>query len=128
MIRKYHNHIPQTTPWHREEEPPNHHETPRRQIRQSNQLSLSHQDDYNTSMDLMQRTTKHRTITDSHNRSHNKQKVNNNRNNALERTTAKATVGLIKASCMKVSNLTKLSVVLRSDLKPDWNRDVLLLE
>ena len=22
MIRKYHNHKPQTTPWHREEEPP----------------------------------------------------------------------------------------------------------
>ena len=31
MIRKYHNHKPQTTPWHREEEPLNHHETPRRQ-------------------------------------------------------------------------------------------------
>ena len=31
---------------------------------------------------------------------------------------------LIKASRMKVSNLTKLSVVLRSDLKPDWNRDI----
>ena len=27
MIRKYHNHKPQTTPWHREEEPLNHHET-----------------------------------------------------------------------------------------------------
>ena len=31
---------------------------------------------------------------------------------------------LIKATRMKVSNLTKLSVVLRSDLKPDWNRDI----
>ena len=40
MIRKYHNHKPQTTPWHREEEPLNHHETPGRQIKQSNQLSL----------------------------------------------------------------------------------------
>ena len=29
---------------------------------------------------------------------------------------------------MKVSNLTKLSVVLRSDLKPDWNRDIWLLD
>ena len=29
---------------------------------------------------------------------------------------------------MKVSNLTKLSIVLRSDLKPDWNRDILLLD
>ena len=45
MIRKYHNHKLQTTPWHREEEPLNHHETPGRQIKQSNQLSLPHQDD-----------------------------------------------------------------------------------
>ena len=29
-----------TTPWHREEEPLNHHETPERQIKQNNQLSL----------------------------------------------------------------------------------------
>ena len=29
---------------------------------------------------------------------------------------------------MKVSNLTKLSVVLQSDLKPDWNLDILLLD
>ena len=28
MIRKYHNHKLQTTPWHREEEPLNRHETP----------------------------------------------------------------------------------------------------
>ena len=34
MIRKYHNHKPQTTPWHGEEEPLNHHETPGRQIKQ----------------------------------------------------------------------------------------------
>ena len=27
MIRKYHNHKPQTTLWHREEKPLNHHET-----------------------------------------------------------------------------------------------------
>ena len=39
-IRKYHNHKPQTTLWHRDEEPLNHHETPGRQIKQSNQLSL----------------------------------------------------------------------------------------
>ena len=52
MIRKYHNHKPQTTPWHREEEPPNHHETPGRQIKQSIQLSLPHQDDCNTRMDI----------------------------------------------------------------------------
>ena len=77
MIRKYHNHKLQTTPWHREEEPLNHHETPGRQIQQSNQLSLPHQDDCNT------------TITDSHNGSNNKQKVNNNRTTALERTEPK---------------------------------------
>ena len=43
---------PQTTPWHREEEPLSHHETPGRQIKQSNQLSLLHQDDCNTRMDI----------------------------------------------------------------------------
>ena len=52
MIRKYHNHKPQTTPWHREEEPLNRHETPGRQIKQSNQLSLPPQDDCNTRMDI----------------------------------------------------------------------------
>ena len=45
MIRKYHNHKLQTSSWHREEEPHNHHETPARQTKQSNQLSLPHQDD-----------------------------------------------------------------------------------
>ena len=40
MIRKYHNHKLQTTPCHREEEPLNHHETPGRQIKQSNLLSV----------------------------------------------------------------------------------------
>ena len=79
---------PQTTLWHREEEPLNHHETPGRQIKQSNQLSLPNQDDCNTRTDTKQRTTKHRTITDSHNGSNNKQKVNNNRTTALERTAA----------------------------------------
>ena len=43
---------PQATPWHREEEPLNHHETPGRQIKQSNQLSLRHQDNSNTRMDI----------------------------------------------------------------------------
>ena len=73
MIRKYHNHKPQTTPWHREKEPLNHHETPGRQIKQSKQLSLPHQDDCNTRMDT-KHTTKHRTITDSHKGSNNKNK------------------------------------------------------
>ena len=88
MIRKYHNHKPQTTPWHREEEQHNHHGTTGRQIKQSNQLPLPHQDDCNTGMDIKYCTTKHRTITDSHNGSNNKQKVNNNRTIALERTAA----------------------------------------
>ena len=40
MIGKYHNHKLQTNPWHREEEPHNNDETPGRQTKQSNQLSL----------------------------------------------------------------------------------------
>ena len=94
MIRKYHNHKLQINPWHREEEPHNNHETPRRQTKQSNQLSLPHQDDCKTRRDIKYRTTKHRTITDSHNGSNNKQKVNSNRTSALERTAALATGGL----------------------------------
>ena len=61
MIRKYHNHKPQTTQWHRTEEPLNHRETSGRQIKQSNQLSFPKQDDCNTRMDIKQRTTKYRT-------------------------------------------------------------------
>ena len=53
---EYDQEIPQSqtadNPWHREEEPLNHHETPGRQIKQSNQLSLPHQDDCNTRMDI----------------------------------------------------------------------------
>ena len=93
MIKKYHNHKPQTTPWHREEEPLNHHETPGRQIKQSNQLSLPHQDDCKTRVDIKYRTTKQRAITDFHNGSNNKRKVNNNRTTSFGRTAAKATVG-----------------------------------
>ena len=52
MIRKYHYHKLQTTPWHREEEQLNNHETPGRQIKKSNQLSLPHQDDCNTRTDI----------------------------------------------------------------------------
>ena len=103
MIRKYHNHKLQTTLWHRAEEPLNHQETPGRQIKQSNQLSLPHQDDCNTRMDIKQRTTKHRTITDSHNGSNNKQKVNNNR------TTAKAVI--VPLRCQRGS----------SNEQPSWN-------
>ena len=89
MIRKYHNHKPQTNPWHREEEPHNHHETPERQTKQINQLCLPHQHDCKTRKDVKQRTTKQRTITDSHNGNNNKQKVNNNnRTTALEQKAA----------------------------------------
>ena len=93
MIRKYHNYKLQTTPWHCEDEPPNNHKTPGRQIKQRNQLSLPHQDDCNTRMDIKYRTTKHRTITYSHNGSNNKQKVNNNRTTNSEGTTSLAMGG-----------------------------------
>ena len=52
MIRKYHNHKPQTTPWHHEEKSLNHDETPGRQFKQSNQLPLPHQADCNTRVDI----------------------------------------------------------------------------
>ena len=45
-------------------------------------------DDCKTRMDIKLRTTKHRTITDSHNGSNNKQRINNNRTTDLERTAA----------------------------------------
>ena len=88
MIRKYHNHKLQTNPWQCEEGPHNIHKTPGRQTKQSNQLSLPHQDDCKTRRDMKLRTTKQRTITASHNGSNNKQQVNNNRTTALERTAA----------------------------------------
>ena len=88
MIRKYHNIKLQTNPWYREEEPHNNHETPGRQTKQSNQLSLPHQDDCKTRMDIKLRTTKHRTLTYSHNGSNNKQQVSNKRTTALERKAA----------------------------------------
>ena len=98
IVSEYDQEIPQSqtaaTPLHRKEESLNHHETPRRQIKQSNQLSLPNQDDCNTRMNIKQRTTKHRTTTDSHNGSNNKQKVNNNRTTALKPTAAQATRGL----------------------------------
>ena len=54
MIRIYHNHKLQTNPWHRGEEPHNNHETRGRQTKQSNQLSLPHQDDCKTRMNVQQ--------------------------------------------------------------------------
>ena len=50
--QEYHSHKPQTTSWHHDEEPLNRHGTPGRQIKQSNQLALPHQDDCNTRMDI----------------------------------------------------------------------------
>ena len=92
IVSEYDQEIPQsqtqTTLWHHEEEPLNHHETPGRQIKQIKQLSLPHQDDCNTRMDIKKRTTKDRTITDSQNGSNNKRKVNNKRTTTLERTGA----------------------------------------
>ena len=93
MIRKYHNHKLQTNPCHREEEPHNNHETPGIQTKQSNQLSLPHQDDCKNRMVIKLRTTKHTTITDSDNGSNNKQQVNNNRTTDLEWTGAEAIGG-----------------------------------
>ena len=56
IVSEYDQEIPQSqtteNPWHGEEEPLNHHKTPGRQIKQSNQLSLPHQDDCNTRMDI----------------------------------------------------------------------------
>ena len=52
MIRKYHNHKPQTNPWHHEEERHNNHETLGKQTKQSNKLSVTHQDDCKTRMDI----------------------------------------------------------------------------
>ena len=86
MIRKLHDHKLQTNPWHREEEPLNNLETTGRQTKQSNQLSLPHQDDCKTRRDIKKRTTKHRTITESRNGSNNKQQVIIKRTTALERT------------------------------------------
>ena len=51
MIRKYHNHRLQTNPCHRKEELHKNHETPGRQFKQSNRLSLRHQDDCPTRME-----------------------------------------------------------------------------
>ena len=45
-----------TNPWHREEEQHNNHETPGRQTKRSNQLSLPNQDDCKTRMDIKERT------------------------------------------------------------------------
>ena len=100
----------------------NNHETPGKQTKHSNQLSLPHQDDCKTRRDIKQRTTNHRTITESHNGSNNKQQVNNNRTNALERISSQAFGGL---KCMlQVPNLrprfcccTKKALLIQTAMK-----------
>ena len=94
MITKYYNHKLKTNPWQHEEEPHNNHKTPGRQTKQSNQLSLPHQDDFKTRMDTKQHTTKHRRITETHNGSNSQQRLKENRTTNLEGTAAKATGGL----------------------------------
>ena len=65
IVSEYDREIPQSQTADNPLAPLNHHETPGRQIKQSNQLSLPHQDDCNTRTDIKKHTTKHRTITDS---------------------------------------------------------------
>ena len=71
MISKYHNHKLQTNPWHHEEEPHNNQKTPGRQTNPSRWLQ--------NRMDIKYCTTKHRTITETHNGSNNQQRNNKNR-------------------------------------------------
>ena len=56
IVSEYDQEIPQSqtadNQRYRKEEPLNDHETPGRQIKQSNQLSLPHRDDCNTKMDI----------------------------------------------------------------------------
>ena len=56
IVSEYGQETPQSqttdNPLALEEEPLNHQETPGRQIKQSNRLSLPHQDDCNTRMDI----------------------------------------------------------------------------
>ena len=91
MVRKDHNHNVLTNLWHREVEPRKNHETPKRQTKQSNQLSLPHQDGCKTRMDIKLRTTKHRKNTDFQNGSYNKQQVNINTTTILVRISWKIT-------------------------------------
>ena len=109
-------------PWHREEEPHNNHETPGRQTKQSNQLFLPHRDDCETRMDTKLRTTKHRTITESHNGSNNQQRINNNRATALERTSAEATGGGGELKCINWHQIPTLDfvVVEAKNVKLAW--------
>ena len=120
MIRKYHNHKLQTDPWHRKEEPHNNHETPGRQTKHDDQLSLPLRDDCKTIMNTKLGTTKHRTITESHNGSINQQRVSNNRTTALERTAANATEGLNAFYSHKIFALDSAIVEAQKNVKLAW--------
>ena len=50
---------------------------------------------------MIKKTTKHRTITESHNGSNNQHRINNNRTTALEWTAAKATRGQMQLTGTK---------------------------
>ena len=56
IVSEHDQEIPQSqtadNPVAPQEEPHNHHETPGRQIKKSNQISIPHQDDCNTRMDI----------------------------------------------------------------------------
>ena len=81
------------------------HQSPdtRKQTKQSCQLSLPCQDDCKTRMDINERTTNHRTITDSHNGSNNKQQINN-RTTALEGTKPNPNFSRTYHCCQKTEN------------------------
>ena len=52
IVSEYDQEIPQSQTADHEEETHNHHETPGRQTKQSNQVSLPHQDGCKTTMDI----------------------------------------------------------------------------
>ena len=86
MIRKYHNHALQTNPRHREEEPHNNYKTTGRQIKQSNRLSLSHQDDWQFAKLERTQSNAQQNMEQTQNSTmgNNQQQINNNRTTTLE--------------------------------------------
>ena len=68
IIRKYHNHTLQTNPRQCDEETPNiySNKTPGRKLKQSNQPSLSRQDDRKTRKDTKLCISKQRLNTEPH--------------------------------------------------------------
>ena len=91
MIRKYHNHKLQTTPRHREEEPLNHstrHQEDKLSKATSSLFPIKMIAILEWTYSNVQQNIEQLHITYFHNGSYNKQKVNNNRSIALERTVA----------------------------------------